>query len=99
VPRKPKIIEITKILVPGGSFLGSDFILFDDGDVAWAISRHCTHLGCTVNFHEKDKIIECPCHQSRFSIEGEVLHGPAKKNLSRYKVERLEKGTGYLITI
>ena len=99
IPRKPRIIEIAKPLLPGEFHLGPDFILFDDGNIAWAISRRCTHLGCTVNFHEKENIIECPCHQSKFSTHGEVLHGPAKRNLPSYKVEKLENEAGYIVTV
>ncbi len=98
IPPKPRIIEISKSLAKGDFYLGADFILFEDGKEAWAVSRRCTHLGCTVQYHEKRKIIECPCHQSRFSIAGNVLHGPAKKDLPRYKVEKLDDG-GYIVTI
>lgn len=98
VPRKPRIIEVPNTLGAGTFHTAHDFILFDDGTDAWAISRRCTHLGCSVNYHEKEKIIECPCHQSRFATTGEVLHGPATKNLAQYKVEKLDAG-GYIVTI
>jgi len=99
IPRKPRIIELNKILPAGGFHQGPDYILFDNGKEAWALSRKCTHLGCTINYHEKDALIECPCHQSRFSIEGRVLHGPAEKTLPRYKVEKLKDNGGYIVTI
>ncbi len=98
VPQKPRIVEVPTPLAAGEFHIASDFMLFDDGINAWAISRRCTHLGCTVNYHEKDQIVECPCHQSRFSLTGKVIHGPAKKNLSSYKVEKLNDG-GYIVTI
>jgi Rieske Fe-S protein len=99
IPRKPRIIEITKGLSLGGFHLGPDYILFDNGKQVWALSRKCTHLGCTINFHEKEGILECPCHQSQFSTDGHVLHGPAKKNLPHYKVEKLKDDGGYIVTI
>ncbi len=98
VPRKPKIIQISIPLAAGEFHQGQDYILFDNGHEAWAVSRRCTHLGCTVNYHEREKIIECPCHQSRFTETGKVLHGPAKRDLPQYKVEKLDDG-GYIITI
>lgn len=98
VPRKPRIVEVSKPLAAGELHIASDFMLFDDGTKAWAISRRCTHLGCTVNYHEKDQIVECPCHQSRFTLTGKVLHGPAKRDLNSYKVEKLDEG-GYIVTI
>ncbi len=99
IPRKPRTIEINTIIPEGGYHLGSEYILFDNGTKAWALSRRCTHLGCTINFHEKEQILECPCHQSRFSLEGLVLHGPAQKALTRYTVERLKENGGYIVTI
>lgn len=99
IPRKPRIIEINTVIPAGGFRLGTDYILFDNGENAWALSRRCTHLGCTVNFHEKEQVLECPCHQSRFSPEGLVLHGPAKIALAHYKVEKLKNNGGYIVTI
>lgn len=99
IPRKPRVIEVSSSLQGDGFHLGSDYILFDNGETTWALSRRCTHLGCTINYYEKDGILECPCHQSRFSTKGIVLHGPAKKNLPLYKVEKLKNDGGYIVTI
>lgn len=40
----------------------------------------CTHLGCRINNTEGDDIV-CPCHGSRFNTRGEVVRGPAARNL------------------
>ncbi len=99
IPRKPRIIELNKPLTTAGFHIGPDFILFDNGEKAWALSRKCTHLGCTINYHEKGDILECPCHQSRFDTEGKVLHGPAERGLPRYNVEKLKDNGGYIVTL
>jgi cytochrome b6-f complex iron-sulfur subunit len=46
-----------------------------------AMSLECTHLGCTINV--AGDIFVCPCHGSRFTLDGKVLTGPAKKNLKK----------------
>ena len=37
----------------------------------------CSHLGCTLNYNKIDNVYECPCHGSRFNMNGEVIDGPA----------------------
>ncbi|MGW2472554.1 FAD-dependent oxidoreductase [Streptomyces sp. NPDC001665] len=51
-----------------------------DGTVR-AVSARCTHLGCLVAFNEAETAWECPCHGSRFGVDGSVLQGPAVRPL------------------
>ena len=53
----------------------------DDDGVLHAVSPVCTHMGCLVAFNTAEKSWDCPCHGSRFSYDGEVLSGPAVKDL------------------
>ena len=56
-----------------------------------ALSRRCTHLGCTVPWDPGQNLFVCPCHASTFAITGEVLAPPAPRPLDLYPV-RIENG-------
>jgi cytochrome b6-f complex iron-sulfur subunit len=51
-----------------------------------ALSRKCTHLGCTVPWVEKETKFACPCHASAFDITGEVISSPAPRPLDIYPI-------------
>ncbi|MFD5897222.1 FAD-dependent oxidoreductase [Streptomyces sp. NPDC060366] len=53
----------------------------DVDGVAQAVSARCTHLGCLVAFNGAETAWECPCHGSRFGVDGSVLQGPAVRPL------------------
>ena len=60
-------------------------VRFDDGGFM-ALSRKCTHLGCSVPWVESEKRFICPCHSSVFNIKGEVLQSPAPRPLDMFSV-------------
>ncbi len=68
-------------------FRGGRFYLarLDDGGFI-ALSLRCTHLGCSINWHEDKKRFICPCHSSAFYINGEVQNPPAPNALDYYPV-------------
>ena len=55
----------------------------DDDGTLHAVSPTCTHLGCRVTFNTAERSWDCPCHGSRFDVDGCVLQGPAIKDLPK----------------
>jgi cytochrome b6-f complex iron-sulfur subunit len=51
-----------------------------------ALSRTCTHLGCSVPWIEKEMKFACPCHGSTFDITGKVIDAPAPRALDIYPI-------------
>ena len=98
-PGKKRLLEVPAPLPKNGVLPLADCLLFDRDGQCWAVSRRCTHLGCLLNYHEVENLLECPCHQSRFATDGQVLRGPASRQLPRYEVRRQEKPPGYIITV
>ena len=99
VPRQPQLIEFGQRIPASGVIVLTDCILFDRQEKTWAVARRCTHLGCKVNFHEVGQYLECPCHHSRFTLEGLVIKGPAAKPLPVYAVSKQEAPPYYIVTI
>jgi Rieske Fe-S protein len=52
------------------------------GGSTTVFAQNCSHLGCSINFNQDAKTFDCPCHGSRFYLNGQVLHGPAAYPLS-----------------
>ena len=62
------------------------------------LSAKCTHLGCNIHSIENDELV-CPCHGSRFSLDGDCLKGPAKEGLQNFEYNIDETKKEYVIKI
>jgi cytochrome b6-f complex iron-sulfur subunit len=51
-----------------------------------ALYRKCVHLGCSVPHCEKSMLFECPCHGSKYRLNGEYYGGPAPRGLDRFPI-------------
>jgi cytochrome b6-f complex iron-sulfur subunit len=70
---------------------GKFYLARMDGGGFLAMSRECTHLGCTVPWVDEEKKFVCPCHASAYDIKGDVVSPPAPRALDLYAV-RIENG-------
>jgi Rieske Fe-S protein len=63
----------------------------DTDGAVHAVEAQCTHLGCTLAFNDAERSWDCPCHGSRFGVDGSVLQGPAVRPLRPLALEREEE--------
>ena len=64
-----------------GDLAFGGFVVKHDGKVD-VFAINCSHLGCSVALNQTAGSFDCPCHGSRFHLDGTVLHGPAPVPLS-----------------
>jgi cytochrome b6-f complex iron-sulfur subunit len=58
----------------------------------YAVSAICTHLGCITSWHPEHKLIECPCHGSKFLSDGAKVAGPAPGPLPHFSISLTPDG-------
>lgn len=61
-------------------------VYVDERGGAHATSAICPHLGCYVRFNKAESSWDCPCHGSRFDIDGKVINGPSVQGLRQVDV-------------
>jgi cytochrome b6-f complex iron-sulfur subunit len=65
-----------------------------------AFTAVCTHLGCTVQYRDKDQLIWCACHDGIYDLNGRNVSGPPPRPLEMYDVHEIgdqivvERGQG-----
>lgn len=70
-------------------------VIHDDEGIR-AISLRCSHLGCTIE--ERSFGFECPCHNSKYDLDGKVLEGPAGTRLKKLRVNQMDDGNLHVFT-
>jgi cytochrome b6-f complex iron-sulfur subunit len=55
-----------------------------------AIYKVCTHLGCIYAWVQANNRFECPCHGSKYRLDGRRVESPAPRTLDRFEVTALD---------
>ena len=65
---------------------GKEILVINQNMKFYCLESRCTHAGAPLAEGEVENgVLQCPWHGSRFKIEtGEVVRGPAKKQLPIY---------------
>ena len=56
-------------------------VYLDDNKKRHIVNLLCPHMKCHLVFNIADTTWDCPCHGSRFNIDGEVIEGPANYSI------------------
>ena len=84
----PELATGRAVLVEPGEPHPELLLVALDGDGYAAVTSECTHRGCTVGWDAARREWPCPCHGSRFALDGSVVSGPARRPLRRLPVHR-----------
>ena len=57
-------------------------IYIDEEGKEHIVSNICPHMKCGLIFNPIDKTWDCPCHGSRFDIDGKAIKGPSVFDIS-----------------
>ena len=57
-------------------------IYIDENKKEHIVYNTCPHLKCSLIFNEVEKTWDCPCHASRFDIDGKCLEGPSNYDIT-----------------
>lgn len=77
----PAVLASTAEVPVGSGIIVDDVVLTQPvaGEYK-GFSNVCTHTGCRINA-VADGTINCPCHGSKFNLDGTVAQGPAARPL------------------
>ena len=57
-------------------------IYTDENNIEHIVYNICPHLKCSLLFNETEKTWDCPCHGSRFDIDGKCIEGPSNYDIT-----------------
>lgn len=71
---KSKKVKYTKIN-------GFKAMIVKENGKEYIVKRKCPHAKCDLIYNEIEKTFDCPCHASRFDLDGNAIKGPSNENI------------------
>lgn len=63
---------------------GKNYATYTDREgVMHTIENRCPHLGCALLFNMTEETWDCPCHSSRYDVDGKCIKGPSLRDISK----------------
>lgn len=62
----------------------------DDAGKVFAVDPVCPHAKCIVGWNSAERSWDCPCHGARYTPQGEMITGPARRGLTPLMWERMD---------
>ena len=57
-------------------------IYTDENKKEHIVYNKCPHMKCSLVFNREEKTWDCPCHGSRFDIDGNIIEGPSVEKVT-----------------
>lgn len=61
---------------------GKEIAIYKDENGVHKVYTKCPHMGCYLIFNEIEKTWDCPCHASRFDLDGKCISGPSNADIT-----------------
>lgn len=57
------------------------YVYVDENHKRHYIETKCPHMKCSLIFNKEECSYDCPCHGSRFDIDGNLIESPSRKDI------------------
>ena len=61
---------------------GKEIAIYKDDNGEHKVYTKCPHMGCRLIFNEFELTWDCPCHSSRFDLDGKCISAPSNKDIT-----------------
>lgn len=76
----PKRDYVYTIMIKGEKY----FLYIDNSGKKHYVKTKCPHMKCNLVLNKEELTWDCPCHGSRFDIDGNIIEGPTKNDITKH---------------